>query len=127
MSQRERYWRGVIRRQGKSGQTVVAFCQREGVSTAAFYAWRKRLREQAGSGTGRAWESVQPEGSEGVPHGNGESSLPLFLPVSVSGDNAPAPAGVVEIQRGDGITVRVFEGASRQLIADVLSVLEGGA
>lgn len=52
MSQRERYWRGVIRRHARSGLTVAEFCQREGVSTAAFYSWRKRLREQAGSGTG---------------------------------------------------------------------------
>lgn len=103
---------------------MAEFRQREGVSTAAFYSSRKRLREQTGSGTGRASESVPP-GSEGVPHGNGASSLPLFLPVSVSGENAPA--GVVEIQRRDGLTVRVVEGASRQLIADVLSVLEGGA
>jgi transposase-like protein len=40
---------GGIRRQGRSGLMVVAFCQREGVSMAVFYAWRKRLREQAGS------------------------------------------------------------------------------
>ena len=32
-----------LRRHMKSGLTVAAFCEWEGVSTAAFYNWRKKL------------------------------------------------------------------------------------
>ena len=36
-------WRRRVRRFGRSGLTVVRFCAEEGVSTASFYRWRKRL------------------------------------------------------------------------------------
>jgi len=36
-------WRQRLARFGRAGTTVVEFCSREGVSTPAFYAWRKRL------------------------------------------------------------------------------------
>ena len=39
-------WRRRVRRFGRSGMTVVRFCEEEGVSTASFYRWRNRLAEQ---------------------------------------------------------------------------------
>ena len=38
-------WRRRLKRQASSGRSVAAFCEQEGVSPAAFYAWRKRLAE----------------------------------------------------------------------------------
>jgi len=40
---RERAWRERLRRQTSSGLSIAAFCAREGVSSASFYAWRRRL------------------------------------------------------------------------------------
>ena len=40
---KERYWRKVIRRQGKSGETIAHFCAREGVPAHQFYWWRRTL------------------------------------------------------------------------------------
>jgi transposase len=37
-------WQQRLDRFRRSGLTVLAFCEREGVSAAAFYAWRRRLR-----------------------------------------------------------------------------------
>src|SRR4051794_530077 len=37
-------WRQRLRRFERSGLSAVAFCAKEGVSTPAFYAWRRRLR-----------------------------------------------------------------------------------
>jgi transposase-like protein len=37
-------WRKRLGEYRGSGLTVAGFCQREGISTASFYAWRKRLR-----------------------------------------------------------------------------------
>jgi transposase len=37
-------WHQRLERFRRSGLTVPAFCGREGVSTASFYAWRRRLR-----------------------------------------------------------------------------------
>jgi hypothetical protein len=38
-----RRWLQRLDRYRKSGLTVPAFCKREGISTASFYTWRRRL------------------------------------------------------------------------------------
>lgn len=43
-SGREAFWRKLIAQQRSSQLTVRQLCQRAGVSTAAFYAWRQRLK-----------------------------------------------------------------------------------
>ncbi len=42
---RQRYWREVIERQQASGQSIVGFCAKEGLSPASFHAWKRRLRQ----------------------------------------------------------------------------------
>ena len=39
----EHTWRRRLRRQAASGLAIPEFCARQGVSTASFYAWRRRL------------------------------------------------------------------------------------
>ena len=39
----ERRWRHRVQRQADSGLTITAFCAREGISTSAFHAWKRRL------------------------------------------------------------------------------------
>jgi hypothetical protein len=39
----EHTWRVRLRRQAASGLPIAEFCSREGISTASFYAWRRRL------------------------------------------------------------------------------------
>ena len=36
-------WQALLARSARSGLSVAEFCRREGVSTASFYTWRKRL------------------------------------------------------------------------------------
>ena len=40
-------WQTLIERGERSPLGIGAFCRAEGVSTASFYNWRKRLRESA--------------------------------------------------------------------------------
>jgi len=40
-------WQLLIERAERSALSITAFCQGEGVSTASFYAWRKRLAGSA--------------------------------------------------------------------------------
>ena|ERR1035441_1693070 len=42
-SSKAEVWRGLVLRQKKSGLTLQAFCQQQGVSGWSFYQWRKRL------------------------------------------------------------------------------------
>jgi hypothetical protein len=39
----EHIWRLRLRRQATGGLSISQFCERERVSTASFYAWRRRL------------------------------------------------------------------------------------
>ena len=39
----EHTWRLRLRRQATGGLSIPEFCEREGSSTASFYAWRRRL------------------------------------------------------------------------------------
>lgn len=43
----ERAWRQRLQRQAASGLSIAAFCAREGVSSASFQAWKRRLAAQA--------------------------------------------------------------------------------
>lgn len=89
-------WRERIERQQAGGLSITRFCEREGVSTAAFFAWRRRLAEPAS---------------------------PAFLPVRVLESIRREPA--VELQRADGTLLRIFDGARRQTLVDVLAALAG--
>jgi hypothetical protein len=44
--EKERFWQEVLKEQAKSGLTVKAFCQQQGVSVPSFYAWRRKLMER---------------------------------------------------------------------------------
>ena len=48
---KERYWRKLIGRQGKTGETVARFCAREGVPVHQFYWWQRTLRGRDGQST----------------------------------------------------------------------------
>ena len=102
MAGRAGFWRELIEAQAASGVSIGAYCRRRGVSTASFYAWRRRMAEQA---------------------------TPRFLPVRVAKvalSNEPsAPRPAVELERTDGVRIRVFDGARRETICDVLAALDG--
>lgn len=42
----ERAWRERLHRQATSGLSIAAFCEREGLSYAAFHAWKRRLADR---------------------------------------------------------------------------------
>jgi hypothetical protein len=107
MSERAAYWRGVVERQAGSGLSVAEFCVRRDVATASFYAWRRRLARE---------------------------DQPRFVPVHVAevatlstpAEDATRPyKPALELQRPDGVLIRIFAGAERRTIADVLAALDG--
>jgi Transposase len=46
VSGKDDLWRERLAEQERSGLSVRAFCESQGVSPESFYAWRKRLRKQ---------------------------------------------------------------------------------
>ncbi len=77
----EHAWRLRLRRQAASGLSIADFCSREAVSTASFYAWRRRLDAS------RPLATPDP---------------PLFVPIrlgpsSPSGDATPHRGFIIEL------------------------------
>jgi len=98
MSQTTMVWRERIERQQTSGLPISRFCEREGISTASFFVWRKRLATQA---------------------------IPMFLPVHMS--PALERNAAIELEMSTGVVVRIFDGAHRQTLVDALEALAGAS
>ncbi len=98
--QREPFWRDLITRQPRSGQSIAAFCRAHGVSQPSFFAWRRRLRL----------------------HRDGPAST--FVPVQIDLPPLLTHAPPIEIVLRSGTCVRVSDGCDRQTLETVLAVLE---
>jgi hypothetical protein len=82
----EAYWRGLIERQADSQLSVWRFCDRAGVSTASFYAWKRKFRGQAAK------------------HGGQTQTVGPLVPVRLIADVSSA---LIAIELPDGIVVRL--------------------
>jgi len=101
---RREFWQEVLSRQRSSGLSIRRFCDQEGLATATFYLWKRRLSQ----GTGR-----------------GGTPAPVsFAPVRVQPAAAPvAPSGGIEIFLPRDRRVRLTGMVDRQQLADVLAAL----
>jgi transposase-like protein len=98
--EREHFWRQLIRDQQRSGSSIKAFCRSRGISEPSFFAWRKKLAL-----TKRV------------------NSQDDFVAVRVIPE-AVSRSGSIEIMLDRGCRVRVEPGFDRQVLRDVLTVLE---
>ena len=78
-------WFDRIDRFQRTGQTVAQFCSAEGVSSASFYHWRRKLRLDA---------STSP-------------SLANFVPVNLPAVTPAEPATVMSVELPGGVRVRI--------------------
>jgi hypothetical protein len=99
LAQRESQWRDRMKRQAASGLSVKAFCQRESISSWAFYQWRARLAKP------------------GVPPQHARAAAPdAFIDLS-AGHSSAAPGvdgrlrGVerfeIKLELGDGVVLHL--------------------
>jgi transposase-like protein len=86
------YWRQHVEAQRSSGESVLAYCRRMGVSQWSFYEWRRRLQQ-------REPEAVTPV---------------RWLPVTVAPEVKAEPAEV----SGCGIAVYLPSGVALKLSRD---------
>jgi hypothetical protein len=85
-------WQGLIERAARSPLSIGAFCGSEGISTASFYSWSRRLGAVA---PGRA-----------VAEATGEDGA--FLELGVLGGEAAGPAPWdIELDLGAGLMLRL--------------------
>ncbi len=103
----ETRWRRRLRQQPDSGLTIHQFCQREGVSTASFHAWKRRLTPRA----------VFPTASAGTS---------AFVPVIVApvpGPQPPAAAALVTIRLANGGQILLPVTAGVELVRAVVTAV----
>jgi len=117
-------WRKRIQRQQQSGLTVAEFCQREGVSTATFYGWKRKLQTKR-SPQSKKVPARQKKGSRTPRHVESSaiaSNVPFVqLPVS-----APATSPWIEVVLAEGTVVRLPQ-QNLAALQTVLRTLGGSA
>jgi hypothetical protein len=99
---RRRHWREAIDRQQASGESIVAFCAKEGLSPASFHAWKRRLRRRQRE-TGR------------------RSTKQALVPVQIVSDPT-ADEGRLEVEWPGGVVLRV-QGCDAQTIVAVVAAV----
>jgi hypothetical protein len=102
-TERETYWQDLIDRQGASRQSIADFCQDEGVSTASFYAWRRRLQFPC-----------RPIPSQ-VPR-------PALIPVRIVPELSLAREAVI-VEWPGGIVLRIATGGDSAILQTVVATL----
>lgn len=127
--ERERAWRGLVDRQRQSGLSVRGFCQRELVSEASFYAWRRELLRRDGESSSVRPPDRQPairpaasRSSVGKMTPPTAAGTAAFLPVLMESHSAQV-ARVLEVTCADGSRVIAWSGCEVELLQAALSVV----
>ena len=89
-------WQSLIEQAERSPLSVSAFCAAQGVSTASFYLWRKRLRVEA---------SPEPAAGAGVAAGEFLDLGVLAAPAGEAGERAGG--WELELTLGGGLVLRL--------------------
>ena len=97
---KEQQWQRWIAQWRASGMSVRAFCDRHGLTTPSFYAWRRVLQQRA-------------------------TEKAAFVAVQVVADAPPAQGSALEVVLADGRAVRVAPGFDAATLRQLLTVLEG--
>ena len=127
-SVKEQYWRDVILRWQRSGQTVRAFCREHGLTEPSFYSWRRiitlRDQEQPADLSQTADTFTQPAARDNEP-----TFVPVRVmpPVPVTAPSHPvahSPSLGLEFTVGSGRVVRVPPGFDAATLRRLLVILE---
>jgi len=90
-------WQKIINEQELSGQSVASYCREKNLNEKSFYAWRRRLIQDA------------------------PSSLKNFIEVSSCAKGIGEP---VRIKTPGGYWIEVSPGTESSFVKDVISALE---
>ncbi len=101
MEQKREHWQGLIDQQARSGQSIRAWCEGNGVKEFQYYAWKARLRPKSPAS---AETAVMSEG---------------FIPLSLS------VPGTLSVDFGRDIRLEVSGECSLDHLRTALEVLRG--
>jgi transposase-like protein len=101
-SDKQQYWRDMVRRWQRSGQTVRAFCDEHGFSEQSFYGWRRTIAEH-----------------------DQQAQTPAFVPIRVV-SAAATPSALLEVVASSGRVIRVPADFDANALRRLLAILEEG-
>ena len=106
-SERERFWRDVVRRRAESGMTIEDFCRSEGLKPTTYQYWRQQIRRR---------DSERPS--------TGPSTvMPALTAVQVVDDHATTAVTGVEVVAKNGYRIRIGEQATSEQLRLVLQLV----
>ena len=100
-SEKRQFWRLAVETWRTSGVSVRRFCKDEGLSSAAFYCWRRQLTRTVASGSDRQNDPLAP-----------------FIEVSI-----PRSTAALELVLTSGNVLRIGAAADSAALGRVVSVL----
>jgi transposase-like protein len=109
---KERFWRDVIRRHKRSGQTISEFCLQHDLSESSFHAWRRTI-------AARDQQTRQTQMSVG--------ELPAFVPLRVAPSPHTPTTSPLEVVVGPNRIIRVSPGFDAVTLRRLLATLEEGS
>lgn len=108
MSERERYWRGVLEQWRSSGMSRAGFCRLRSINYHTLSQWKSRLEADRGGSSRR--------------NGSSRPGRPGFVEVAVPA--AAMPAATYEITLAGGRSLRVPPGFDESDVARLIAVVE---
>jgi len=118
-AEKERVWRGILRRHAAGKLSVRGFCRNEGLKESAFYFWKRTIaqrdRERGSKRSTRGSQQRFVKGQRGRTRAAAE-----FVPLAVVGETAR-----LEILAPNGWRVRVPNGVDGETLSEVVAVLCG--
>jgi hypothetical protein len=99
------YWTQMLQRWRASGQTIREFCRIQRLHESQFGFWKRQLIAQI--------DAAQTQ----------TQAKPAFLPVILT-PSTRTPDGPIEIRLNSGHRLRVRADCDRQLLAELVSLLE---
>ena len=100
-------WQLLIERAERSALSIAAFCQAEGVSTASFYAWRKRLAGSAQQAAAAVDGAPPPSRREPAMAGALSRNAEFFDLGTLAGVRPESSPWDLELALGAGVVLRL--------------------
>ena len=136
---KEQSWRALLVRQQQSGLSIRKFCERDRISEASYYVWRRELQRRdqespIGRQPDREFYVRPPSRSASVASTSTKRPVdsPAFVPVVIGPGGTPVErdehvARVLEVACVDGSRVSVWPGCDAELLRSALQVLTSTA
>jgi transposase-like protein len=101
MTERAKYWSGLVAAWSRSGLSQAEFCRRRGVNGGTFIWWKRQLEKAAGPATARSAVTSDAPKRRGRPP---KAASARFVEVRLPGASA-LPTYEVVLARGRSIRV----------------------